>query len=137
MKPLIFLAFTLTLISRLYAQTETDSVRHQKNLLDSIYIAEVESPRQKPKVLHAEPLYIDLIRDLGARKGEKEWNLGLGITDNNRYDSYEALIEYEFAPIDRLGFEVELPFSFYYPSSGNDRNEIPRSRLNSLKLATQ
>jgi hypothetical protein len=137
MKPLIFLAFTLTLISRLYAQTETDSVRHQKNLLDSIYIAEVESPRQKPKVLHAEPLYIDLIRDLGARKGEKEWNLGLGITDNNRYDSYEALIEYEFAPFDRLGFEVELPFSIYYPSSGNDRNEIPRSRLNSLKLATQ
>ena len=137
MKPLIFLAFTLTLISRLYAQTETDSARHQKNLLDSIYIAEVESPRQKPKVLHAEPLYIDLIRDLGARKGEKEWNLGLGITDNNRYDSYEALLEYEFAPVDRLGFEVELPFSFYYPSSGNDRNTVPRSRLNSLKLATQ
>jgi hypothetical protein len=29
--------------------------------------------REPDKVLHAELLYIDLIRDLGARKGEKEW----------------------------------------------------------------
>ena len=29
-----------------------------------------------PKVEHMEPLYIDLVRDLGARKGEKELNLG-------------------------------------------------------------
>ncbi|GCC52860.1 hypothetical protein SanaruYs_30990 [Chryseotalea sanaruensis] len=36
---------------------------------------------QKTKIDHAEPLYIDLIRDLGARKGEREWNVGLGMTD--------------------------------------------------------
>ena len=41
------------------------------------------------KVLHAEPLYIDLIRDLGARKGEKEWNFGYGLTDFNDFDEYE------------------------------------------------
>jgi hypothetical protein len=87
------------------------------------------------KVLHAEPLYIDLIRDLGARKGEKEWNVGLGITDNNNYDQYEALVEYEWAPIDRLGLEVELPFSIYYPTNGNEH--APASKLNSLKLAAQ
>ncbi len=137
MKPLIVLLLAITLHFQLYAQSETDSVKLQKNILDSVYIAEVESPKQKAKVLHAEPLFIDLIRDLGARKGEKEWNLGLGITDNNKYDSYSALVEYEFAPVDRLGFEVELPFSFYYPASGNDRNAIPQSRLNSLKLAGQ
>ena len=28
------------------------------------------------KVHHIEPLYIDLVRDLGARKGEKELNIG-------------------------------------------------------------
>ena len=89
------------------------------------------------KVLHAEPLYIDLIRDLGARKGEKEWNVGFGLTDNNKYDSYTALVEYEFAPIDRLGFEVELPFTFYYRNEKSNEGSIPSNTLNSLKLATQ
>jgi hypothetical protein len=90
---------------------------------------------QSAKVLHAEPLYIDLIRDLGARKGEKEWNVGMGLTDNNTFDKYSALVEYEWAPIDHLGLEVELPFSFYYPTTGE--RSAPSSSLNSLKLAAQ
>jgi hypothetical protein len=104
---------------------------------DSIYIQQVEDHKEPDKVLHAEPLYIDLIRDLGARKGEKEWNVGLGLTDNLKFDSYEALIEYEWAPIDRLGFEVELPFTFYSPQSGIEKDSIPSNSLNSIKLATQ
>lgn len=104
---------------------------------DSLFIAEVEDVRLKPKVLHAEPLYIDLIRDLGARKGEHEWNVGFGLTDNLNYDNYLALIEYEWAPIDRLGFEVELPFSFYAPMGQTSRDSIPANTLESLKLATQ
>lgn len=109
-----------------------------KSQLDSIYIDEFEKKEGPAKVLHAEPLYIDLIRDLGARKGEKEWNVGLGLTDNNRFDEYTALVEYEFAPIDRLGLEVELPFSFFYPVSNDVTGDsIPQSRLNSLKLAAQ
>ena len=81
----------------------------QDEVLDSIYIAEIENKPGKSKVLHAEPLYIDLIRDLGARKGEKEWNVAFGLNDNARYDKYEALVEYERAPLDRLGLEIELP----------------------------
>ncbi|WP_188370326.1 HAEPLYID family protein [Muriicola marianensis] len=104
---------------------------------DSIFINQVEEHREPYKVLHAEPLYIDLIRDLGARKGEKEWNIGLGLTDNLEFDSYEALIEYEWAPVDRLGLEVELPFTFYSPVNGTGRNDIPSNRLNSLKIAAQ
>lgn len=46
-----------------------DSLEIIRNYLDSIYIAETESVKGKDKVLHAEPLFIDLIRDLGARKG--------------------------------------------------------------------
>ncbi|AZZ57886.1 phosphoribosylformylglycinamidine synthase [Riemerella anatipestifer] len=107
-----------------------------KNEKDSLYIAEVEDTKEPAKVLHAEPLYIDLIRDLGARKGEKEWNLGLGLTDKLNFDAYEALVEYEWAPIDRLGLEVELPFTFYSPT-GNERVQAPSSKLNSLKLALQ
>jgi len=108
-----------------------------KTKKDSIYIHQVEDKKEPDKVLHAEPLFIDLIRDLGARKGEKEWNVGLGLTDNLRFDAYEALVEYEWAPMDRLGFEVELPFTFYSPQSGSERDSIPSNSLNSIKIATQ
>lgn len=111
------------------------SVQAQNDVKDSLYINEVENIKTPPKNLHAEPLYIDLIRDLGARKGEKEWNVGIGITDNKSYDSYTALVEYEFAPMDRLGVEVELPFSFYYPTE--KESKAPQSKLNSVKLAAQ
>jgi hypothetical protein len=104
---------------------------------DSLYINEVENKRNPDKVLHAEPLYIDLIRDLGARKGEKEWNIGLGLTDQLSHDYYEALIEYEWAPVDRLGLEVELPFSFYTKANSAITDSTPKNKLNSLKLATQ
>ena len=111
--------------------------KDEKAILDSIYLHQVEYKLAPVKLLHAEPLYIDLIRDLGARKGEKEWNVGFGIIDNENHDRYEALIEYEWAPINRLGLEVELPFSFYYPINGNDTSAIPANKLESLKLAAQ
>lgn len=101
-------------------------------LFTSLLFSQSDSLNQRPKLIHAEPLYIDLIRDLGARKGEKEWNIGLGIVDHKHSDRYEALIEYEWAPIDRLGLEVELPFSI--TSSNSSENS---SGLNSIKLAAQ
>lgn len=113
------------------------SLAQNETALDSIYILETEGRTGKAKVLHAEPLYIDLIRDLGARKGEREWNIGLGLTDNLKFDSYEALIEYEWAPIDRLGLEVELPFTFYAPIDNTPKDSIPANNLNSIKLAAQ
>jgi hypothetical protein len=102
---------------------------------DSIFIEEVEQSKSSIKILHAEPLYIDLIRDLGARKGEKEWNVGFELIDDKNYDKYGALVEYEWVPIDRLGLEVELPFSFYYPNAHH--HATPGSALNSIKLASQ
>jgi hypothetical protein len=108
---------------------------NENEILDSLYIQEVEGKKAIDKVLHAEPLYIDLIRDLGARKGEKEWNFGFGLTDRNRGDIYTALVEYEWAPIDHLGLEIELPFSFYYPNQLSA--DVRSSKLNSLKVAAQ
>lgn len=90
-----------------------------------------------PKIHHAEPLYIDLIRDLGAHKGEKEWNIGMGIIDNLQFDRYEALIEYEWAPIDRLGLEVEVPLSFYAPNARDTGRDVPSHRIESFKMAAQ
>lgn len=125
--PLILLAF--------FAQQTQAQISPENQTKDSLYIEEVETKQKTAKVLHAEPLYIDLIRDLGARKGEKEWNIGMGLIDNVDFDEYEALVEYEWAPIDRLGLEVEVPFSFYFPTNGN--TPAPSSKLNSLKLAAQ
>ena len=111
-------------------------VTAQNSNLNNIQKNKVDDSKKPDKVLHAEPLYVDLIRDLGARKGEREWNLGLGMTDNLNFDSYEALVEYEWAPIDRLGFEVELPFTLYSPTNNQNAN-TPSNQLNSIKIATQ
>jgi hypothetical protein len=125
--------FFLMMLCNHHALGQRPDSLHKKS--DSAYIAKAEqiAPRQRPKVMHAEPLYIDLIRDLGAHKGEKEWNVAGGIKDNLDYDAYETLVEYEWAIADRLGLEVELPFTFY---SGND-GQKPSSGLESLKLAAQ
>lgn len=121
-----------------YSFTQTDSLTTKRDSLDAVFIKSVEQQTGKLKLLHAEPLYIDLIRDLGARKGEKEWNVGLGLTDNQNFDAYEALVEYEWAPVDRLGLEVELPFTLYYPNSDeNIATVVPENKLNSIKLAAQ
>ncbi len=132
MKEFLFTILTVLTVSCLNAQSENEI---SKSKTDSLFIEEVEEEKLPPKVLHAEPLYIDLIRDLGARKGEREWNVGMGLTDKLDHDSYLALVEYEWAPIDRLGLEVELPFSIYYPTNGN--TTAPQSELSSIKIAGQ
>lgn len=124
--PIILLAFSTYSVAQI-----------TKSEIDSAYFQQVEDNKETDKVLHAEPLYIDLIRDLGARKGEKEWNLGLGMTDNLYFDSYEALVEYEWAPVDRLGLEVELPFTFYSRVTGTEKDSVPANQLNSVKIAAQ
>ena len=129
---LIFLSFQ----SQVMAQDKEDK-KEAAHITDSLFVDEYENKKGPDKVLHAEPLYIDLIRDLGARKGEKEWNLGLGITDNIAFDEYEALIEYEFAPVNRLGFEAERPFTFYSAQQGVPQDSLPKDHLDAIKLATQ
>src|SRR5690606_2770409 len=119
-KTKIMRGIVLTLLAAVAVTSAKAQTEHeQKSIKDSLYIQEVENRKNPDKVLHAEPLFIDLIRDLGARKGEKEWNVGFGLTDKGDFDEYTALVEYEWAPINRLGLEVELPFSFYYPIKGS------------------
>jgi hypothetical protein len=142
-----FFFLALTLQVNVYAQTADDcddecvedSLRVlERRFDDSVYIAQVENIKgELPKVLHAEPLYIDLIRDLGARKGEAEVNVGLGMTDVSSFTRYDALVEFEFAPINRLGVEIELPVSFYQNNPTNNVYEVPSDRINGLKLASQ
>ena len=137
-KVLVFIFLGLIFFKETIAQVESrDTLTVENIFLDSMFIQEIEQvPGEKSKVLHAEPLYIDLIRDLGARKGEKEWNFAVGMNAERNHNEYEALIEYEWAPIDRLGFEIEVPMTFYGPPSA-DESIIPSNRIESLKLATQ
>lgn len=134
-KVITALAALISLESFAQQITDTVDVRSSNQQLDSLYLASAESDIERLKLVHAEPLFIDLIRDLGARKGEREWNIGMGLTDNLDVDRYDALIEYEWAPVDRIGLEVELPVSIYGPSRTGSASGS--SQINSLKLATQ
>lgn len=102
---------------------------------DSLY-EELER-KYPPKITHAEPLYVDLIRDLGAHKGEKEWNVGFGMVDKLQFDKFIALVEYEWAPVDRLGLEVEIPVTIYTAAANGSTVEKPSNRVESLKTAAQ
>ena len=93
------------------------------------------APVQRAKVHHIEPLFIDLVRDLGARKGEKEFNLAADFANTTTYNQYDVLAEYEFAPIDRLGLEIETDFSFYKQFSNLE--EAPKNKFDNLRLSAQ
>jgi hypothetical protein len=140
MNPFLRKLFVATLvlinITQAHAQIQ-DTCVISNEVADALYIKEVQDAFPRDKVLHAEPLFIDLIRDLGARKGESEWNIGAGINDRLRDDHYEYLIEYEWAPIDRLGLEVELPFTVYPSRIDGGQSRTGTSKINSLKLAAQ
>jgi hypothetical protein len=71
-----------------------------------------------PKVLHAEPLYIDLIRDLGARKGEKEWNVGLAMVDQVRFDRLRSACRIRMGPHRPAGFGDRSAAYFLRPGNG-------------------
>lgn len=88
------------------------------------------------KIRHIEPLFVDLVRDLGARKGEQEWNIGLGSAHLNDRVELTTLVEYEFAPVNRLGFEIEVPFTFSFASK-EQQEPLPGNRLDGLKVAAQ
>lgn len=113
--------------------TRADSARAARYTRDSAFVEGVERARQSPKVYHAEPIYVDLMRDLGARKGEAEWNVGLGQTDNLKYEEYLLFAEYEWAPRDRLGLEVELPIRLHTALERDAK--VPPDQVESLKLA--
>ena len=95
------------------------------------------SPKQPLKLHHAEPLYTDLIRDLGARKGERELNVGFGVSDEKDYISYSGFAEYEFAVANRLGLEIEVPFEMYAHNPNKQDYSLPGNRIEGIKLATQ
>lgn len=51
---------------------------------------------------------------MNVRKGYKEFNIADGYADFENLNGVRALIEYDFAPIDKLWFEVEITFVFVH-----------------------
>jgi hypothetical protein len=95
------------------------------------------APALPAKISHAEPIFVDLIRDLGARKGEKELNVGMGMTSLDDEVVHSYLVEYEFAPVNRLGMEIEVPISFHRAPSDNDGYSSEVDGLEGIKMAAQ
>jgi len=90
------------------------------------------------KVSHAEPVYFDLIRDLGARRGEKELNIGMGMASFDNYSMHSYLVEYEFAPLNRLGIELEVPLVFHSAANPEtDSHHHGDDGLEGIKAAIQ
>lgn len=106
-------------------------------LLSAIGFSQTENkPKVLDKVKHIEPLFIDLVRDLGARKGEKEINVAGDFTNvKHGYSEYGLLAEYEFAPLNRLGLEIETDFIFYRRTTSEIA--IPENSLENLRLSAQ
>ena len=126
--------FSLFCVSGFVAAQE--NINYLPQLNDTIKT--VSEKKLLPKVNHAEPLYIDLMRDLGAKKGEAEVNLGFKIASHQEYIAYNGFIEYEWAIADHLGMEVEIPFSFNNKNSNNEGSfNVPNNKIEGLKLATQ
>ena len=119
----LLLVFTLTTT---YAQNQNDTIAPPTDV-----------PKKPLKLHHAEPLYVDLIRDLGARKGEHELNVGFGMNDEKDYLKYTGFAEYEFAVANRLGLEIEVPFEIYGHTNNHRNQALPGNRVEGVKLATQ
>lgn len=126
-----------------FAQTfpEADSIARLE--VDSLIIKNEEEGKP-PKVFHAEPVFIDLITDLGARKGESAIEFGSGYNDYLDYTRYNMLLEYEFVPVDRLGFEIEIPINLFSDNSTDHmflqsgaKEDRDGSRINALRTAVQ
>ncbi|MFN6945076.1 MAG: HAEPLYID family protein [Cytophagaceae bacterium] len=133
--------FLLFLPSLVFSQNLPVEEEDERRTVDREIIDD-EEEGSPPKVFHAEPVFIDLIADLGARKGERALELGLGMEDHLSYYRYSALIEYEFVPINRLGIELELPVTLYSETAesgnkGQNNNDREGSRLNAFRTAVQ
>lgn len=90
------------------------------------------------KIKHAEPVFNDIVRDLGARKGERELNIGYETEKNVDYATQGGFIEYEFAPVNRLGLEIEIPFQFHSRSYQNGGTIVaPKNKIEGIKPAVQ
>ncbi|MBW8683589.1 HAEPLYID family protein [Chitinophaga rhizophila] len=107
-------------------------------LLFTYWLSACSQAYNGKKIGHVEPLQLDLIQDLDARNGDKEFEVDMETDMQRQYNELNFSLEYEQAIAERLGFEVQLPFSFYQPKSNPvPGEELPKNRMEGLKLGLQ
>lgn len=80
-----------------------------------------QDSESEPKLKHADPVYEDLITELGAKKGTNELNLNFGYRNfKQNHHLVLSQLEIEYAPIDNLGFEITLPYTAYFTNPAAD-----------------
>ncbi|MEP7239119.1 MAG: HAEPLYID family protein [Ferruginibacter sp.] len=89
-----------------------------------------QNTKKEEGIKHYMPLYLDIPAEMNVKKGYKEINIAGGYADFKDFNGERALVEYDFAPIDKLGFEIEIPFVFVHQKiqnmqSGNTDVIIP------------
>lgn len=110
----------------------------QSALVIGLFIWSLSEARgQEKDIKHESPVYEDLTTDLGADKGENELNINFGYRNlESRHHTLLTQLEYEFAPVDNLGFELLLPFTAYAPNAASDF-ERPGNSVEFLQWTTQ
>ena len=81
-------------------------------LIFSFQTAFAQEAKEKTELKHYMPMYLDMPAELNVRKGYKEINIGYGMADFRDFSGIRSILEYDFAPINNLGFEIEVPFIF-------------------------
>lgn len=68
-----------------------------------------------PKVKHADPVFEDLTTELGVYKGFYELNTNFGYRKlEDLHHTLLSQLEFEFAPVNNLGFELLIPYTAYF-----------------------
>lgn len=91
----------------------------------------------EPGIEHADPVFNDFITDLGAKRGTGQINFNFGYQNMvNNHHGLLSQLEFEYAPIDNLGFELLLPYNVYF---NNDLSlvERPENKLEFLQWSAQ
>ena len=91
-------------------------------LFFSLQSSFAQDAKEKTELKHYMPLYLDIPAEMNVKKGFKEINIAGGYADFKNFNGVRTLLEYDFAPIDKLGFEIEMPFVFI--------NQIQQSTTN-------
>ena len=79
-------------------------------LILASFSAFCQAKKKEEPTKHYMPLYLDIPAEMNVKKGYKEINIAGGYADFKDFNGVRTLIEYDFAPIDKLGFEIEMPF---------------------------
>lgn len=82
-----------------------------------------QEEKKEESTKHYMPLYLDIPAEMNVKKGYKEINLASGYADYKDFSSIRTLLEYDFAPIDKLGFEIEIPFVFVNQKTTTTQSE--------------